>query len=163
MSQADVLAQLQAVGGRSFATEMNRWVHGTRDLPLQELLQSHGVATLQEPDQLAQRLGLRVDESQGIKIKTVLSGGPAHAAGLSAGDEWLGIEALKAKAQGWRLRKLDDLMLYAQAGEKIVALISRDEQLLRLPLRLPAPGTTWRLAAQDNALLDRWLASSAVA
>lgn len=160
MDQDDLLTQLQAVSGRSFAAEIERWVHGTQELPLPDLLQAHGVMILQEPDQLAQRLGLRIDESQGIKIKTVLSGGSAQEAGLSAGDEWLGIEVGKSKAQAWRLRKLDDLLLYAQEGDKIVALVSRDEQMLRLPLRLPAPGTTWRLAAQDPARLDSWLAAA---
>ena len=160
MDQDDLLTQLQAVSGRSFAAEIERWVHGTQELPLPDLLQAHGVTILQEPDQLAQRLGLRIDESQGIKIKTVLSGGSAQEAGLSAGDEWLGIEVGKSKAQAWRLRKLDDLLLYAQEGDKIVALVSRDEQMLRLPLRLPAPGTTWRLAAQDPARLDSWLAAA---
>jgi predicted metalloprotease with PDZ domain len=156
MGQGDLLEQLQALGARSYRADLERWVHGTQDLPLKELLQTHGVAVLDEPDQLAQRLGLRVDESQGIKIKTVLSGGPAQTAGLSAGDEWLGIET--AAGRGWRLRKLDDLLLHAQPGQALQALVSRDEQLVRLPLRMPKAGTTWRLAVQDAARLERWLA-----
>ena len=145
-----------ALGGRSFGADLERWVHGTQELPLKELLQTHGVAVLEEPDQLAQRLGLRVDETQGLKIKTVLSGGPGQAAGLSAGDEWLGIET--AAAGLWRLRKLDDLLLHAQPGQKLQALVCRDEQLLRLPLRMPKAGSTWRLAVRDSACLERWLA-----
>ena len=156
MRQDDLLAQLQALGGRSFGADLERWVHGTQDLPLKELLQTHGVAVLEEPDQLAQRLGLRVDETQGLKIKTVLSGGPGQAAGLSAGDEWLGIET--AAAGLWRLRKLDDLLLHAQPGQQLHALVCRDEQLLRLPLRMPKAGSTWRLAVRDSACLERWLA-----
>jgi len=156
MREADVLAQLQDSSGRSYAGELARWVHSTDELPLQDLLQAHGVAVLQDKDAWAQRLGLRVDEGQGLKIKTVLHGGAAHAAGLSAGDEWLGIET--PRGQGWRLRKLDDLPMYAQAGDKITVLVARDEQLLRLPLRMPKPGSTWRLAVQDAALLERWLA-----
>jgi predicted metalloprotease with PDZ domain len=155
MGQGDLLEQLQALGARSYRADLERWVHGTQDLPLKELLQTHGVAVLEEPDQLAQRLGLRVDESQGLKIKAVLSGGPAQTAGLSAGDEWLGIET--AAGRGWRLRKLDDLLLHAQPGQALQALVSRDEQLVRLPLRMPKAGTTWRLAVQDAARLERWL------
>jgi predicted metalloprotease with PDZ domain len=156
MGQGDLLEQLQALGARSYRADLERWVHGTQELPLKELLQTHGVAVLEEPDQLAQRLGLRVDETQGLKIKTVLSGGPGQAAGLSAGDEWLGIET--AAAGLWRLRKLDDLLLHAQPGQALQALVSRDEQLVRLPLRMPKAGTTWRLAVQDAARLERWLA-----
>jgi predicted metalloprotease with PDZ domain len=161
MREADLLAQLEASGGRSYAQELARWVHSTEELPLQELLQAHGVTVLKEPDAWAQRLGLRVDESRGIHIKTVLHGGPAHAAGLSPGDEWLGLEV--KKGQGWRLRKLEDLPTYAQAGDKLTALVARDEQLLRLPLRMPAPGSTWRLAVQDAARLERWLAGDSAA
>jgi hypothetical protein len=39
-------------------------------------------------------------------------------------------------------------------------LVSRDEQLLRLPLKIPAPGHTWRLAVQEPSLLERWLAGT---
>jgi predicted metalloprotease with PDZ domain len=155
MSQDDLLEQLQASSGRSFETDINHWVHSTEELPLEPLLRAHGVAVLKEPDQLAQRLGLRVEEGQGLKIKTVLHGGAAHAAGLSPGDEWLAVE--QAGGPGWRLRRLDDLLLYAPATGKVQALVSRDEQLLRLPLKIPAPGHTWRLAVQEPSLLERWL------
>jgi len=155
MSQDDLLEQLQASSGRSFEAEIQHWVHSTEDLPLEPVLHAHGVAVLKEPDQLAQRLGLRVDESQGLKIKTVLHGGAAHAAGLSPGDEWLAIE--QASGRGWRLRRLDDLLLYAPAMGKVHALVSRDERLLRLTLKIPPPGQTWRLAVKDASLLDRWL------
>jgi predicted metalloprotease with PDZ domain len=157
MSQADLLAQLQASSGRSFEAEIGQWVHTTEELPVQALLESHGVAVVKEPDQLAQRLGMRVEEGQGLKVKTVLHGGPAHAAGLSAGDEWLAIE--RADGSGWRLRRLDDLFVYAKAGDKVKAVVSRDEQLLRLPLKVPEAGHTWRLAVQDAALLERWIAA----
>jgi predicted metalloprotease with PDZ domain len=158
MSQDDLLEQLQASSGRSFETEINQWVHSTEELPLEPLLRAHGVAVLKEPDQLAQRLGLRLEDGQGLKIKTVLHGGAAHAAGLSPGDEWLAIE--QAGGRGWRLRRLDDLLLYAPAAGKVQALVSRDEQLLRLPLKIPAPGHTWRLAVQEPSLLERWLAGT---
>ena len=39
VSEADFTAVLQSLGGRSFAREIAAWVHGTRDLPLKELLE----------------------------------------------------------------------------------------------------------------------------
>ena len=162
MREADVTAALQAVGGRSFAPELARWVHGRGELPLKALLEQHGVAVLEEPAQLAQRLGLRVTEGQGLQIKTVLRGGAAEQAGFAAGDEWLGLEpAGKAAAtatQGWRMRRLDDLTLYAGPAKTVTALVARDQRLLRLELTLPPALTTWRLVARDAALLDQWLA-----
>lgn len=156
MHEEDLADELQAAAGRSYAPELAAWVHGRDELPLRQLLQSHGVAVLEDTAQWAQRLGLRASEgAAGVTVKTVLHGGPAHAAGLSAGDEWLGVEL--PDGQGWRLSRLEDLALYAQPGQKLTALVARDQQLLRLPLVMPGPGTTWRLAVQDAAALQRWL------
>ena len=56
------------------------------------------------------------------------------------------------------MQRLDDLLLYAGAAKKVIALVSRDKRLLRLELTLPPPATTWRLAAKDAAKVDAWLA-----
>ncbi len=161
MTEADFLAELQALSGRSFEADLAQWVHSLDELPLKELLEQHGVAVLQEPAQLAQRLGLRVNESQGLMVQAVLSGGAAQAAGFSAGDEWLGLEPAARNSSGsWRLNKLDDLLLYLRPGEKCLALVARDKRLLRLPLTLPPAATTWRLTAKDSVVLDRWLDAS---
>ena len=159
MTESDFAAVLQELGGRKFTKEIAQWVHGTRDLPLQDLLERHGVAVLAEPAQLAQRLGLRVSETNGIQIKTVLRGGAAERAGLAAGDEWLGIEVgTRAAATGWRMSKLDELLLYAGPARKVTVIAARDKRLLRLALSLPPAVTTWRLALRDAALVKPWLA-----
>ncbi|CAN7247209.1 MULTISPECIES: M61 family metallopeptidase [unclassified Variovorax] len=161
IDEAAFAAALEAVGGRSFVEEIASWVHSTEELPLADLLRSHGVVALEDPAQRAQELGLRVAEANGsVQVKMVLRGGAAEQAGFSANDEWIGIElgASKGhKAQGWRLGKLDDLALYLGPLKKITALVARDRRLLRLPLTLPGDVTTWRLAAQDPAKLTRWL------
>ena len=157
MREADVADALQALGKRTFALELKSWVHGKGELPLRSLLEQHGVAVHDDPAQLAQRLGLRVSEAQGVVVKTVLSGGAAQKAGFAAGDEWLGVEDVK-KQSGWRMQRLDDLLLYSGTAKKVIALVSRDKQLLRLELTLPPPATTWRLAIKDAAKVDAWLA-----
>ncbi|RZL86104.1 MAG: M61 family peptidase [Variovorax sp.] len=161
IDEADFAAALEAVGGRSFADEIASWVHSTGELPLSDLLRTHGVAALDDPAQRAQELGLRVAEANGsVQVKVVLRGGAAEQAGFSANDEWIGVELPAAKghpAQGWRLAKLDDLALYLGPLKKITALVARDRRLLRLPFTLPTGVTTWRLFAQDPARLTRWL------
>ena len=155
MTEADFADTLADIGGRRFDAEIAAWVHGTDELPLRELLQAQGVQVLEEPSQLAQTLGLRLGDGPGVTLKVVLDGGPAAAAGLAAGDEWLGIElparTRRSDASGWRLSRLDDLPLYAGAARQIVALVARDQRLLRLPLTLPQPSTTWRLAPPVSA------------
>ena len=154
MTEADFADALKAAGRRPFAPELAAWVHSTKELPLRELLSLHGVAVLDDPAQLAQRLGLRVSESNGIQVKAVLRGGAAEAAGMAAGDEWLGVEVGK---QAWRLNKLDELPLYAGKAPRVTALVARDKRLLRLPLKVPAAATTWRLAVRDAAKVSAWL------
>jgi predicted metalloprotease with PDZ domain len=155
MTEADFAAVLKELGGRAFTREIAAWIHGTRELPLEELLHSHGVTVLEEPAQLQQRLGLRVSETTGIQIKTVLRGGAGEQAGLAANDEWLGIEVA---GTAWRMTKLDDLPLYAGHHKKVTVLVARDRRLLRLELNLPAAVTTWRLVLRDAAKARPWLA-----
>ncbi|BEU95568.1 M61 family metallopeptidase [Acidovorax sp. DW039] len=172
ISQDDLLAVLQELTGRPWTQEIQQWVHGTDELPLESLLAAHGVTLKAEPAQLAQRLGLRVAENHSVQIKTVLRGGAAEQAGMAAGDEWLGIEV---KGQGWRIAKLDDVAFYTGPHRQLTALVARDGRLLRLPLSLPlaAPAAaptnarrkapkpdTVSLSATDSKAVGRWLADA---
>jgi predicted metalloprotease with PDZ domain len=158
MTEADLCSVLAELSGRSFAQEIEQWVHATTELPLKELLEAQGVAVLEEPAQMAQRLGLRVSESAGIHVKVVLRGGAAEEAGLASNDEWLGLEVGTGKtATQWRLSKLDDLALYAGHATKVGILVARDKRLLKLTLHLPKAVTTWRLAVRDAPSLSKWL------
>jgi predicted metalloprotease with PDZ domain len=158
MTEADFAAVLKELGGRSFAREIAAWVHGTKELPLMELLRSQGVQVFEDPAQWQQRLGLRASEANGtIVLKNVLRGGPAEQAGMAAGDEWIGVAA---GGQRWRLAKVDDLPLYAGSHRKVTALVARDRRLVELELQLPAASTTWRLALRDPAQAQSWLAGT---
>lgn len=164
MKEADLLQVLKSLSGRDWSREIAAWAHGTQDLPLAELLAAHGVTLHEEAPQWAQRLGLRVGESNGLQAKIVLRGGLAEKAGFMAGDEWLGVETPEGGA--WRLTKLEDLPLYAGSATQVTALVARDRRLLRLTLDLqPQPGRaadTVRLAVTDAAAAARWLAGTAV-
>jgi predicted metalloprotease with PDZ domain len=133
ISEADILAAVAALGGKALAEELRRWVHGTEDLPLQELLAAAGVSWQADKAGLAQRLGLRVDEAGGqVRIKQVLQGGAAHRAGLAAGDELLA-------CNDWRLRKFDDaqLTLDLRRPRQLRLLVARDQRIVSLELQLP--------------------------
>lgn len=167
MSEDDLRAALQTLSGRSFDAELDQWVHGTAELPLAELLAAHGVHLKAETAQWAQKLGLRATETHSVNVKTVLRDGLAESAGMSAGDEWLGVEV---DGQAWRINKLDDVAFYAGAQTKITALVARDGRLLRLPMQLarstkPSRGVaaaaalpdTISLSVTDAAAVSRWL------
>ena len=158
MREQDLLAELQTVSGRSWQKEIQAWVHSTEELPLRDLLKSQGIEVHAEIASMAQRLGLRVSETSGsVHIKAVLRSSAAEAAGLAAGDEWLGME-VGAKAQGgsWRLGKLDELPALMGREHKGVALVSRDKRMLRLPLTIPAQASHWRLAVPADRKAGQW-------
>jgi len=160
MTEADLTSVLAELAGRSFAKEISHWVHSTADLPLKPLLEAQGLTVLEEPAQIAQRLGLRVTETSSIHLKTVLRGGAAEHAGFAAGDEWLGLEVGRGKScTRWRLSKLDDLLLYAGTATQVGALVARDKRLMTLPLTFPKTMNTWRLTVRDNNLVGLWLAT----
>jgi predicted metalloprotease with PDZ domain len=163
MQEADVLAVLHDLTGRSWASEFKAWVHGTRELPLEKLLSAHGVTIHHDPAPLAQRLGLRISEDHSVQIKQVLADSAAQHAGFAPGDEWLGVEVGTPTQlithSAWRIKKLDDVLLYAGRATQLTALVSRDRKLLRLPLNLPKAKdhVIWRLAIQDSQKVTAWL------
>ena len=163
LTEADLLTELQAQTGRSWHKEIKAWVHSTQELPLKTLLSSHGVVVQEDPSQMAQRLGLRVVETQGVvQVKAVLRGGAAEKAGMAAGDEWWAVASSKAKSTTWRLKKLDDLTLLLGNEKKAKATVTRDQKVFVLDLNIPADDHTWRLSytSSDEAHQERtsaWL------
>jgi predicted metalloprotease with PDZ domain len=127
ITEADIAAVLQAVGGRSFEPELQAWVHGTGELPLAELLDGVGVQLRSERAGFAASLGLRLSEGPitGIQVKSVLAGSAAAAAGLSAADELLAID-------GWRMRRLDDALGWIDRGKAFDVLLVRDQRVQTL-------------------------------
>ena len=128
IGEDDILAALRRVGRRDFAPEIAAWVHGTDELPLAELLPALGVDLRRERPLLQQRLGARLNEATaGLKVQSVLAGGLAEAAGLSAGDEILALG-------DWRVVKPEDLTLYGAFEQPLPLLVARDRRLLHLTL-----------------------------
>ena len=152
MREQDVLDELQAVTGRSWQKELQAWVHSTAELPLARLLEAQGIRIHAEPGNFAQHLGLRhVDANGSVQVKAVLRGSAAEQAGLAAGDEWLGLEVgARGQLGHWRVNKLDDVPVLLGQERKALALVSRDQALLRLPLTVPQQSTVWRLEANAD-------------
>ena len=152
MREQDVLDELQAVSGRSWHTELQAWVHSKAELPLAKLLETQGIRIHAEPGNFAQHLGLRHADANGsVQVKAVLRGSAAEQAGFAAGDEWLGLEVgARGQLGHWRVSKLSDVPDMLGKERKALALVSRDKQLLRLPLTVPQQSTVWRLEATSG-------------
>ncbi|MDD2917494.1 peptidase M61 [Rhodoferax sp.] len=158
MTQDDLLAVLAELSGKSYATELQQWVHGTADLPLKKLLKQHGIHVEEERAPLPDQLGLKLNEQQGIRVKSVLRGSAAELAGFAAGDEWLGVTTGQGKtSHRWRLNKLDDLTTYLGSDTRCRALIARDQRLLTLSLNLPDTVRNATLSVTDTKPVNAWL------
>ncbi|OGA84566.1 MAG: peptidase M61 [Burkholderiales bacterium RIFCSPHIGHO2_01_FULL_63_240] len=129
----DTAAHLQArSAAHSWAELLHRWTETCEELPLSELLASHGVQWQSKAAPLPQKLGVRLSEAGGsLKVQAVMRHGLAETAGLSAGDELLALD-------GWRLKRTDDLLQWHDASKKQELLISRDQRLT--PIALPRLG-----------------------
>lgn len=126
IGEDDIVREASALAGRSLAGEIQAWVHGTEDLPLPRLLSEHGISWTDETPTLAQRLGARIADSA-MKVQAVMHQGLAEQAGLAAGDEILAFD-------GWRCRKLDDLLMAGACQRPGTLLVARDQRLFELPL-----------------------------
>jgi predicted metalloprotease with PDZ domain len=148
IDEDDILAVLRELGAGPAADELARWVHGTDDLPLGELLQTVGVSMA--PDAapgLAATIGVRLTEGavSGVQVKTVLRGSAAERAGVAAGDELLAVD-------GWRIRRLDDAQQWLTAGRPFELLLVRDQRVRRVEVAPPAePRRPLRLAVDEHA------------
>ena len=137
---------LNDLSGYSWRKEIKSWVHGIMDPPFEELLLENGIQVLKAPDPLQLQLGIRTDDSKSnVHIKHVLSNGIAERSGFVPGDEWIGVEVSDTaghykksrksnpiQSQSWRLSKLDDLWLLLGNTKKFVALVGRDQRIIRL-------------------------------
>ena len=79
-----------------------------------------------------------------LNRRSVLRGSVAERAGLAAGDELIA-------ADGWRLRRFDDLAQWVAPGAPLQLLLARDQRLRTLVLRPDAkPQQAPQLVLQDK-------------
>jgi predicted metalloprotease with PDZ domain len=125
--EGDIADALAAVGGEPMRRQLAEWVHGRGELPLADALARVGVVMDNEAPTLAARLGLRLTEGamSGVRVRSVQRGSAAERAGLAAGDELLA-------ADGWRLRRLEDLRQWCPPGRPFELLLARDQRVLSL-------------------------------
>ncbi len=163
-----VLRAVEDVTGRSFARWFARYVDGTEELPLLSLLAGAGLALgPREKDASKPRgalLGAPLRSSGGrVHLASVLDGGPAAAAGLSANDEVI----------AWDGHRVDESALkerLEQASPKDRVRISffREERLRDVTVTLGIPPVRRRayLAARatgtQRALLESWMGKGAL-
>ncbi|OXI49593.1 M61 family metallopeptidase [Burkholderia aenigmatica] len=128
--------------GRLFADA----VHGTRDLPLAELLAPFGVTLMPDVANGAAAkptIGARLRGGVDCTFAAVYEGGAAHRAGLSAGDTLIALDGLRVTGTN-----LDALLARYRPGDKVEVHAFRRDELRTAKLKLDGPEVTrYRLAA----------------
>ena len=161
LTEEAVLDEVQARAGQGLRDELAGWIHAREPLPLAPALAAAGLKTVQEPASLATSLGLKLSEGPvtGVQVKSVLHGGAAARAGVSAGDELLAVD-------GWRIRRLDVASQWLAKGQPFELTLVRQQRLMRLSVA-PADEAPWqhtqalqtddRASAAARALRQDWL------
>jgi predicted metalloprotease with PDZ domain len=118
--------------GLDLAPEIRRWAYGTEDPPLAELLGGFGVKLALRPAEACPTLGIKTSVRAGdLQVATVYQGGPAHAAGLSAGDTLIALDDLRIDE-----RTLKQLIGRRRAGQTVRLHAFRRDELMCFDVRL---------------------------
>ena len=128
--------------------------------PAESSADKGGKPASKPPARLAARASLAVrtaEDAGGVKLTHVLDGGPAQAAGLSAGDVLIALDDLRT-TQG----NLDKRLESFHPGDRVRAHAFRRDELIRCDILLQAPpaDTCFLTAGGDAAARRRraaWL------
>ena len=168
VAEDGIFAAVREVGGGTLGPRLARWlektVEGTEDLPLARLLKGFGVDYHAEPAGKTPELGVKLATGNGdeVRLATVYDGGPAQAAGLSAGDVLLALDGLKLSA-----KSMDAMLARRQVGDEVEIHAFRRDELRQFRLTLAAPEASkvsLKLAARAGAAVLKlrrgWLGST---
>ncbi|MDN7877770.1 M61 family metallopeptidase [Burkholderia aenigmatica] len=146
VEENEVEALIEAATGVALGRLFADAVHGTRDLPLAELLAPFGVTLTPDVANGAAAkptIGARLRGGADCTFAAVYEGGAAHRAGLSAGDTLIAVDGLRVTGTN-----LDALLARYRPGDKVEVHAFRRDELRTAKLKLDGPEVTrYRLAA----------------
>lgn len=146
VKENEVEALIEAATGVALGRLFTDAVHGTRDLPLAELLAPFGVTLAPDVANGAAAkptIGARLRGGADCTFAAVYEGGAAHRAGLSAGDTLIAVDGLRVTGTN-----LDALLARYRPGDKVEVHAFRRDELRTAKLKLDGPEVTrYRLTA----------------
>ncbi|MEZ5651518.1 MAG: PDZ domain-containing protein [Burkholderiaceae bacterium] len=137
----DAMADLiREATGVDVGNEIRRWVDACEDPPLARLLARAGFKVeARACEDSPVWLGARCADAEGaVRLTQVLSGGPAHLAGLSASDRLIALDEMRVDGQ----RGLEAWLARRSPGDSAVAHVFRGDRLMQFRLELRAPPAT---------------------
>lgn len=159
ISESEVEALFDEVTGLKLRPLFDLAVRGTRDLPLVEAFANFGIAVDNEQTGDKLTLDVRTKHDGGdCNLASVHEGGPAHRAGLSAGDVLIAIDGLRVTGAS-----LDTLLQRYRRGDAVTVHVFRRDELMSFRVVLqPESAPQLRLRLKDKPaaglrLRDAWL------
>jgi len=129
-----VEALFEEVSGIKLKRFFDRYIRGTDDVPLEQLLAPFAVAYSDNRSNAKPDMGIRV--TRGInggdaKVANVYEGGSGHRAGVSAGDQLVALDGIRIPATG-----PDGLLARYRNNDVAELHVFRRDELIRLSVRL---------------------------
>lgn len=142
-TDAEVVAAVEKLApGEWVAAFFRDFVNGTAPIDWALLFAGYGLKLNPKPvkpegiTHPVSSLGVRLGgEGGGVRIRTVLAGTPAEAAGLNPGDEILALDGWRVAADGDLGKRLEERI----PGERVELTLSRRGRLLNKPVTLGVP------------------------
>ncbi|MFP5483150.1 MAG: PDZ domain-containing protein, partial [Gammaproteobacteria bacterium] len=144
--------------GIDLKQEITRWTQSTEELPLIDALKAYGFTLSQTQNDEQIYLGLHGQfKPEGMLVKQVINGSPAHASGISAGDLLVALGEKKLTETHYKR-----LLAASQPGAELRAIAFRAERLLECNLRAGAPvSNEWEIKKleqiEGNTVPAPWL------
>jgi predicted metalloprotease with PDZ domain len=161
VKESEIEAIFAEATGAKLAELFAEAVHGTRDLPLETMLEPFGMTLTPEIEKAGKpSLGARVRGGADCTLAAVHEGSGAQKAGLSAGDVLIAIDGLRATGAN-----LDGLLSRYAPGDKVEVHAFRRDELRTTQVKLDGPeAQRYKLAVSDKRpasrkARERWLAS----
>lgn len=159
IAEDEVEALFDEVTGLKLKRFFDRYIRGTDDLPLEQLLAPFGVTWSDAAKNAKPSLGVRLSRDNGdAKIASVYEGGAAHRAGLSAGDRLVALDGLRVPAAG-----PDELLNRYSVNDPVTLHVFRRDELMTFTFKLKsddAPQVTFVLQTKPVAVTRKrtaWL------
>lgn len=127
--------------------QLQQWTHSTVELPLTEALKNYGFSLAQSPGEEAVYLGLNGQfKPEGMLVKQVINGSPAHVAGVSAGDVLVAMGGKRLTEGNYKR-----LLASARPGENFDVIGFRAERLMEFAVRAgEAASNEWLIEKLDK-------------
>jgi predicted metalloprotease with PDZ domain len=126
VTESELEALFDEVTGLKLKRFFDRYVRGTKDLPLAKLLTSFGITLADARRDAKPGLGIRTTrDGSDCKLASVYEGGAAHRAGLSAGDFLVALDGLRVSATN-----LEGLLARYRIGDTVTLHAFRRDELM---------------------------------